>query len=216
MLATTGFAFYNNHTQNYSGRYSSLTTITDAANTVDMVAGPYQAPFVNNSVDEVPYLDGISDVRNIVTHMEGGSVGQLWGAYYYTDVPNGTITHNVTGGVVGALVGGANLTDSTNMRPGYTPGQIQGVEINVSGGQVGQIRGGNSASEGGLAAAQNIGSGGITINITGGVVGQEGQQDAIRGAGGSFNGVEGKVSINISGESKVLGDVYAGGRQSMV
>ena len=196
--------------------FDVVTTITDAANTVDMVAGPYQAPFVNNSVDEVPYLDGISDVRNIVTHMEGGSVGQLWGAYYYTDVPNGTITHNVTGGVVGALVGGANLTDSTNMRPGYTPGQIQGVEINVSGGQVGQIRGGNSASEGGLAASQNIGSGGITINITGGVVGQEGQQDAIRGAGGSFNGVEGKVSINISGESKVLGDVYAGGRQSMV
>jgi len=30
MLATTGFAFYNNHTQNYSGRYSSLTTITEA------------------------------------------------------------------------------------------------------------------------------------------------------------------------------------------
>ena len=29
VLVTTGFAFYNNHTQNQSGRYSSVTVITD-------------------------------------------------------------------------------------------------------------------------------------------------------------------------------------------
>ena len=30
MLATTGVAFYNNYTQNYSGRYTAATIITDA------------------------------------------------------------------------------------------------------------------------------------------------------------------------------------------
>lgn len=191
------------------------TTITEATDAT-YVAGPYSVPFVNTGVDQVPYLDGVADTRDIVINMEGGAVGKLFGTYFYSDVTSGKITHNISGGTVGELVGGANLTDSTNVRPGYSPAQVQEVEINVSGGSVGQIRGGNTTSEGGLAAAQSIGSGGITINITGGVVGQQGQQDAIRGAGGSFDGVEGKVSINISGESEVLGDVYAGGRQSTV
>ena len=196
--------------------FDVVTTITDATNTAGVVSGPYEAPFVNNSIDEVPYLDGISDERNIVINMEGGSVGQLWGAYYYSDVPNGKITHNVSGGLVDYLVGGVNLTDSTNVRPGFTPGQVQGVEINISGGNVGQIRGGNSTSEGELAAAQHIGSGGVSINISGGVIGKEGQQDAIRGAGGSYDGVEGKVSVNISGDAEIVGDVYAGARQAKV
>lgn len=37
-------------------------------------------------------------------------------------------------------------------------------------------------------------------------------EDAIRGAGGSYNSVDGKVSISISGTAEVTGDVYAGAR----
>lgn len=199
-----------------SALFDISTTITDATDTAGYVSGPYAVPFVNSGVDEIPYLDGVADTRDIVLNMEGGEVGYLYGTYLYSDVSSGTITHNVSGGTVGTLIGGANLTASTNARPGYTPAQIQGVEINVSGGTVGQIRGGNTTSEGGLAASQNIGADGITINVTGGTVGKAGQQDAIRGGGGSYDGVDGKVSINITGDATVLGDVYAGGRQATV
>ncbi len=200
-----------------SALFDISTTITDATDTAGYVSGPYAVPFVNSGVDEIPYLDGVADTRDIVLNMEGGKVGYLYGTYLYSDVTSGTITHNVSGGTVGTLIGGANLTDSTNARPGYTPAQIQGVEINVSGGTVGQIRGGNTTSEGGLAASQNIGADGITINVTGGTVGKAGQQDAIRGGGGSYDGVDGKVSINISGDdTEVIGDVYAGARQATV
>lgn len=192
------------------------TTITDATN-ADYVAAPYSVPFVNSGVNEVPYLDGVADTRDIVINMEGGNVGALYGTYVYSDVTAGKITHNISGGNVGTLIGGANMTDSTNALPAYSPGQVSAVEINVSGGTVGQIRGGNTTSEGEAAGAHNVGTGGITINVTGGTVGQAGQQDAIRGAGGSFDGVDGKVSINISGDAtQVIGDVYAGARRATV
>lgn len=192
--------------------HTTITAATDAA----YVAGPYSVPFVNSGVDEVPYLDGVADTRDIVIDMSGGNVGSLLGTYLYSDVTSGHITFNISGGTVGTLVGGANMTDSTNARPGYTPAQVQGVEINMTGGSVGQIRGGNTTSEGTAGASHDIGAGGVAINVSGGTVGQAGQQDAIRGAGGSFDGVEGKVSINITGDATVLGDVYAGGRQATV
>lgn len=191
---------------------TTITAATDAA----YVAGPYSVPFVNSGVDEVPYLDGVADTRDIVIDMSGGNVGSLLGTYLYSDVTSGHITFNISGGTVGTLVGGANMTDSTNARPGYTPAQVQGVEINMTGGSVGQIRGGNTTSEGAAGASHNIGADGVTISISGGTVGQAGQQDAIRGAGGSFDGVDGKVSINITGDAAILGDVYAGGRQATV
>ena len=191
------------------------TTITDATD-AQYVAGPYSVPYVNSGIDQVPYLDGVADTRDIVIDMEGGNVGKLLGTYLHSDVTSGKITFNISGGTVGTLVGGANMTDSTNARPEYTPAQVQGVEINITGGSVGQIRGGNTTSEGEAAASHNIGADGVTINISGGTVGKEGQQDAIRGAGGSFDGVDGKVRINISGSAEVIGDVYAGGRQSTV
>ena len=192
------------------------TTISPATNTAGVVSGPYEAPFVNSSVTEVPYLDGVADVRDVTIRMEGGSVGQLWGSYQYSDVPSGMIMHNISGGEVGRLYGGANLNNSTNAQTGYTPAQVQGIVINMSGGNVGQIRAGNSSGEGGADSAQNVGAGGVTVNISGGVVGQEGQQDAIRGGGGAYNGVDGKVMLNISGDAAVIGDVYAGGRDSTV
>lgn len=196
--------------------FDTVTTITAATNTASAVSGPYEAPFVNSSIAEVPYLDGVADVRDVTINMEGGSVGYLWGTYQYSDVPSGTITHNISGGEVGRLYGGANLNNATNVRPGYTPGQVQGIVINMTGGNVGQIRAGNSSGEGGADSAQSVGAGGVTVNISGGVVGREGQQDAIRGGGGAYNGVDGKVTLNISGESAIIGDVYAGGRESTV
>lgn len=195
--------------------FDITTTITDAAD-AQYVAGPYSVPFVNSGIDQIPYLDGEADTRDVVINMQGGNVAKLYGTYLYSDVTSGKITHNVTGGTVGTLIGGANLTDSTNARPEYTPAQVQEVEINISGGSVGQIRGGNTTSEGEAGASHNIGAGGVSINISGGTVGKEGQQDAIRGAGGSFDGVDGKVSINISGAAEIIGDVYAGARQATV
>ena len=197
--------------------FDTVTTITSATNTTGVVSGPYEAPFVNSGIAQVPYLDGVSDVRNVTINMEGGSVGNLWGTFQYSDVASGKITHNISGGTVGRLYGGANLNNTTNALPAYTPGQVTGVEINISGGTVGQIRGGNSSGEGGADSAQAVGAGGVTINLTGGTVGKAGQQDAIRAGGGAYNDVDGKVTINISGDdTTVLGDVYAGGRQSTV
>lgn len=195
--------------------FDTTTTITDTTD-AQYVAGPYSVPYVNTGIAQIPYLDGVADTRDIVINMEGGNVGMLLGTYLYSDITSGKITHNITGGTVGTLIGGANMTDSTNARLEYTPAQVQGVEINISGGTVGQIRGGNTTSEGGMAAAHHIGADGVTINISGGTVGTVGQQDAIRGAGGSYDGVEGTVRINISGDAEVLGDVYAGGRQATV
>ena len=160
--------------------FDTTTSITDATNTAGAVSGPYEAPFVNSGINQVPYLDGIADVRDVTINMDGGKVGYLWGTYQYSDVGSGKITHNISGGTVGLLYGGANLNNSTNVRPGYTPGQVTGVEINISGGTIGQIRGGNSSGEGAAESAQAVGAGGVVINLTGGTVGKEGQQDAIR------------------------------------
>lgn len=197
--------------------FDTTTSITDATNTAGAVSGPYEAPFVNSGINQVPYLDGIADVRDVTINMDGGKVGYLWGTYQYSDVGSGKITHNISGGTVGLLYGGANLNNSTNVRPGYTPGQVTGVEINISGGTIGQIRGGNSSGEGAAESAQAVGAGGVVINLTGGTVGKEGQQDAIRAGGGAYNDVDGKVVVNISGDdTQVVGDVYAGGRDSTV
>ena len=89
--------------------FDTVTTITSATNTTGVVSGPYEAPFVNSGIAQVPYLDGVSDVRNVTINMEGGSVGNLWGTFQYSDVASGKITHNISGGTVGRLYGGVRL-----------------------------------------------------------------------------------------------------------
>ena len=110
------------------------------------------------------------------------------------------------------------------------------VNIKVSGGEVGEIYGGhngsadikaemNAMTEAELTEIQTDPSksaiwahgGNINIEITGGKVGgvyEDGVlQDAIRGAGGSCNSVDGTVKITISGDdTEVYGDIYAGAR----
>lgn len=114
------------------------------------------------------------------------------------------------------------------------------IEINVTGGTVGQIIAGNNNGSTIISAAMNslLGEGmtesqlteyladnpawstqeKVVINVSGGKVGYasdgtaglEGETAAIAGAGGKGFSVNNTVSINISGDADIYGDVYAG------
>ena len=98
-----------------------------------------------------------------------------------------------------------------------TPSIKDGVTINVEGGKVGQILGGNSISSGGEAAVAVLGEkvnvGSITINVTGGEIGMEDTpgEEAIMGGGGRWCGTvdNGGIEVNISG-GLIHNTVYAG------
>ncbi len=92
-----------------------------------------------------------------------------------------------------------------------------GVIINVEGGFVGQILGGNSISSGGEKAVEALGEkvnvGSIVINVTGGEIGWADKpgEEAIMGGGGRWCGTADAagIEINISG-GVINNKVYAG------
>ncbi|MBE6415063.1 MAG: autotransporter outer membrane beta-barrel domain-containing protein [Akkermansiaceae bacterium] len=177
--------------------------------------------------------DGYSAIGDKTINI-GGEADHVYikyvvGGVYYN--MKGTLTANFTNR--GQHVAGSTWVtlQSTNDKK---------IEINVTGGTVGQIIAGNNNGSTVISAAMNslLGEGmteselteylagnpawstqeKVVINVSGGKVGYasdgtaglEGDTAAIAGAGGKGFSVNNTVSINISGDADIYGDVYAG------
>lgn len=156
---------------------------------------------------------GMGGIHNGATTIEvnGGKVGNIYGADGVGGTVNGNIYIHVKDANVEQLFGSNyayNNADETKF------GGVTGnVSITVDGNsKVGQIRGGinTSAQESEAIAKEKMVLGGnVNVNVKGKAVVGDGKV-AILGAGGSYGSVKEHVSINISENATVKGDVFAG------
>ena len=156
---------------------------------------------------------GMGGIHNGATTIEvnGGKVGNIYGADGVGGTVNGNIYIHVKDANVEQLFGSNyayNNADETKF------GGVTGnVSIIVDGNsKVGQIRGGinTSAQESeAIAKEKMVLDGNVNVNVKGNAVVGEGSV-AIIGGGGSYGSVKEYVSINISENATVNGDVFAG------
>lgn len=156
---------------------------------------------------------GMGGIHNGSTNMNvfGGSVKRLYGGDYNGGTVNGNIYIHVKDANVEQLYG-SNYHYDSSMESKF--GGVTGnVSITVDGNsKVGQIRGGinTSAQESEAIAKEKMVLGGnVNVNVKGNAVVGDGSV-AIIGGGGSYGSVKEHVSINISENATVNGDVFAG------
>lgn len=156
---------------------------------------------------------GMGGIHNGATTIEvnGGKVGNIYGADGVGGTVNGNIYIHVKDANVEQLFG-SNYHYDSSMESKF--GGVKGnVSITVDGNsKVGQIRGGinTSAQESEAIAKEKMVLGGnVNVNVKGNAVVGDGKV-AILGAGGSYGSVKEHVSINISENATVKGDVFAG------
>ncbi|MBR4311481.1 MAG: autotransporter domain-containing protein [Akkermansia sp.] len=192
------------------------------------------------------------EFTSATVNMSGGTLGTLMGQGLPGSIVTGDTTINVSGGSINYIKGGTDYPSSYNRNTDIGGVQYAGndyqykstfdnpeaekqnININVSGGHIGQIRGGHNgkhkeyvidvchealakgteAYEALMANKPWSVSGDVNISITGGTIdpAKVKRTIAILGAGGSGHSVDGTVSITITGsETNILGDVIAGG-----
>ena len=184
------------------------------------------------AVGTVGHNRTVDVVQNATVNMTGGKLTFLSPDGDGSGVVFGKREVNISGGEVTYLVAGAmmhGVTDANHYNQPYNPNSPnpyvspEDVVLNISGGKVGQIRGGLNANGGGIIdpTTECIGSyklgGDVIMNIAGSAqIGGMGEKDAIRGAGGSHCCVDGNVQINISENANVIGNIYAGARNGLM
>ena len=155
-------------------------------------------------------LNGVhTGATNIVVN--GGKVGNIYGADGVGGTVNGNTTISVKDATVNNIFGSNyayNNADETKF------GGINGnIAITVAGdSKVGQIRGGintNRQESEAIAKEKMVLGGNVSVNVKGNAVVGDGDV-AIIGGGGSYGSVKEHVSIQISENAIVNGDVFAG------
>ena len=156
---------------------------------------------------------GMGGIHNGATTIEvnGGKVGNIYGADGVGGTVNGNIYIHVKDANVEQLYG-SNYHYDSSMESKF--GGVKGnVSIIVEGNsKVGQIRGGiNTTAQESEAIAKEkmVLDGNVNVNVKGNAVVGDGSV-AIIGGGGSYGSVKEHVSINISENATVKGDVFAG------
>ena len=156
---------------------------------------------------------GMGGIHNGATTIEvnGGKVGNIYGADGVGGTVNGNIYIHVKDANVEQLFG-SNYHYDSSMESKF--GGVKGnVSIIVDGeAKVGQIRGGinTSAQESeAIAKEKMVLDGNVNVNVKGNAVVGDGSV-AIIGGGGSYGSVKEHVSINISENATVNGDVFGG------
>ena len=156
---------------------------------------------------------GLNGVHNGATNIvvNGGKVGNIYGADGVGGTVNGNIYIHVKDANVEQLYG-SNYHYDSSMESKF--GGVKGnVSITVDGNsKVGQIRGGiNTTAQESEAIAKEkmVLDGNVNVNVKGNAVVGDGSV-AIIGGGGSYGSVKEHVSINISENATVNGDVFAG------
>ena len=156
---------------------------------------------------------GMGGIHNGSTNMNvfGGSVKRLYGGDYNGGKVNGNIYIHVKDANVEQLYG-SNYHYDSSMESKFD-GVKGNVSITVDGNsKVGQIRGGiNTTAQESEAIAKEkmVLDGNVNVNVKGNAVVGDGSV-AIIGGGGSYGSVKEHVSINISENATVNGDVFAG------
>lgn len=156
---------------------------------------------------------GLNGVHNGATNIvvNGGKVGNIYGADGVGGTVNGNTTISVKDATVNNIFGSNyayNNADETKF------GGINGnIAITVAGdSKVGQIRGGintNRQESEEIAKEKMVLGGNVSVNVKGNAVVGDGDV-AIIGGGGSYGSVKEHVSIQISENATVNGDVFAG------
>ena len=156
---------------------------------------------------------GLNGVHNGATNIvvNGGNVGNIYGADGVGGTVNGNTTISVKDATVNNIFGSNyayNNADETKF------GGINGnIAITVAGNsEVGQIRGGintNRQESEEIAKKKMVLGGNVSVNVKGNAVVGDGSV-AIIGGGGSYGSVKEHVSIQISENAIVNGDVFAG------
>lgn len=156
---------------------------------------------------------GLNGVHNGATNIvvNGGKIGNIYGADGVGGTVNGNTTISVKDATVNNIFGSNyayNNADETKF------GGINGnIAITVAGNsKVGQIRGGintNRQESEDIAKEKMVLGGNVNVNVKGNAVVGDGSV-AIIGGGGSYGSVKEHVSINISENATVNGDVFAG------
>ena len=156
---------------------------------------------------------GLNGVHNGATNIvvNGGNVGNIYGADGVGGTVNGNTTISVKDATVNNIFGSNyayNNADETKF------GGINGnIAITVAGdSKVGQIRGGintNRQESEAIAKEKMVLGGNVSVNVKGNAVVGDGDV-AIIGGGGSYGSVKEHVSIQISENAIVNGDVFAG------
>lgn len=156
---------------------------------------------------------GLNGVHNGETTIvvNGGKVGNIYGADGVGGTVNGNTTISVKDATVNQIYGSNyayNKADETKF------GGINGnISITVDGNsKVGQIRGGintNRQESEEIAKEKMVLGGNVKVNVKGNAVVGDGSV-AILGGGGSYGSVKEHVSIEISENATVNGDVFAG------
>lgn len=156
---------------------------------------------------------GLNGVHNGATNIvvNGGKVGNIYGADGVGGTVNGNTTISVKDATVNNIFGSNyayNNADETKF------GDINGnIAITVDGNsKVGQIRGGintNRQESEEIAKEKMVLGGNVSVNVKGNAVVGDGDV-AIIGGGGSYGSVKEHVSIQISENAIVNGDVFAG------
>ncbi len=156
---------------------------------------------------------GMGGIHNGSTNMNvfGGSVKRLYGGDYNGGTVNGNIYIHVKDANVEQLYG-SNYHYDSSMESKF--GGVKGnISIIVDGeSKVGQIRGGINTSvqeSEAIAKEKMVLDGNVNVNVKGNAVVGDGSV-AIIGGGGSYGSVKEHVSIKISENATVNGDVFAG------
>ena len=147
---------------------------------------------------------------NSTVTINGGSVGTLLGGDYNGGVVKGKTTININGGSVGTIYAGS-LFSAPAENP-YTTTPNGAIELNITGGTINHIRGGNNCSYDApvdVIAHWKV-KGDININISGNAVilGDSSGEAII--AGGARNNVEGNVTVSVSENATINGILAVG------
>ncbi len=190
-------------------------TINGGTNIERVIGGNYSLGYVEGD-------------RNIT--INGGNINYIYGGDWYVETDRPVTPDAPQNKYINAYYSEDTYGVQSSTRV-WTPKKSNGdINITVTGGTVGQIRGGHNCASGVVNDDENIGwsldengnetnlrpysvGGDVNIVLEGGTVGT-GSGDAIRGAGGSKCSVDGNVNITVKGDAVVKGNIYAGARNT--
>lgn len=190
-------------------------TINGGTNIERVIGGNYSLGYVEGD-------------RNITVN--GGNINYIYGGDWYVETDRPVTPDAPQNKYINAYYSEDTygVQSSTGL---WTPKKSNGnINITVTGGSVGQIRGGHNCASGVVNDDEDIGwsldengnetnlrpysvGGDVNIVLEGGTVGTD-SGDAIRGAGGSKCSVDGNVNITVKGDAVVKGNIYAGARNT--
>lgn len=190
-------------------------TINGGSNIERVIGGNYSLGYVEGD-------------RNIT--INGGNINYIYGGDWYVETDRPVTPNAPQNKYINAFYSEDTygVQSSTGV---WTPMKSDGdITITVTGGNVGQIRGGHNCAGGVINDNKDIGwsldengnetnlrpfsvGGNVNIVLEGGTVGT-GSGDAIRGAGGSKCSVDGNVNITVKDDAVVNGNIYAGARNT--